>query len=135
MHLQGVFLLVVILVGFWWLLGWAVPVLDSALFGADGAVVARAPAGVDDPAGAGLALEEDEPLDGSEVAEMQGALLEVGYSPGPIDGIIGELTRQAVDEAKGDLGLASASDRELLNTLRAALDALDSSASADGSGP
>ena len=134
-HLQGTFLLIVLLLVFWWTLGWAVPVLDSALLGEDGAIVARAPSEVDDPARADRALQRDEPLDGNEVAELQGALTQLGYDPGPIDGIMGELTRQAIDEAKEDVGLAEASDRRLLETLEAALEALISASNSDESGP
>ena len=134
-HLQGTFLLIVLLLVFWWTLDWAVPVLDSALLGEDGAIVARAPSEVDDPAGADRALERDEPLDGNEVAELQGALTQLGYDPGPIDGIMGELTRQAIDGAKEDVGLAEASDRRLLETLEAALEALSSASGSDESGP
>ena len=86
-HLQGTFLLVVLLLGFWWMLTWAVPILDAALFGDDGAIVARAAPesdGTGDQFGSG-----DLPLDGDEVAVLQGALIRVGYSPGPIDGILG----------------------------------------------
>ena len=121
-HLQGAFLLIVLLLAFWWTLNWAGPIFDSALGGADGAIVARAPA---DDTAAGEA-EGDAPLDGNEVAALQGALLQVGYSPGPVDGIMGELTRAAIEEAKGDLGLVEASDRQLLETLETAVEALES---------
>ncbi len=121
-HLQGTFLLIVLLLVFWGMLNWAVPILDDAVFGDDGAIVARAPLEVDEPTERGL--EEDRPLAGNEVADLQGALTQLGYSPGPIDGILGELTRQAVDEAKADVGLAEQSDRKLLETLTAALEAL-----------
>lgn len=124
-HLQGTFLLIVLLLAFWWTLSWAVPILDSALFGDDGAVVVRAPTETGSPAGGQIDLEENRPLDGNEVAVLQGALAQVGYSPGPIDGIMGELTRQAIDEAKADLGMAEASDRRLLETLEAAIEALN----------
>ena len=124
-HLQGTFLLIVLLLGFWWTLNWAVPILNDALFGDDGAIVARAPSESDDPASIERILE-DLPLDGNEVAELQGALIQLGYSPGPIDGIMGELTRQAATEAKADLGLVEASDRRLLNTLAAAVESLSS---------
>ena len=134
-HLQGTLLLIVLLLVFWWTLGWAVPVLDSALLGEDGAIVARAPLEVDDPAGADRTLVRDEPLDGNEVAALQGALTLLGYKPGPIDGIMGELTRQAIDEAKEDVGLAEASDRRLLETLEAALEALSSASGSDEPGP
>lgn len=132
-HLQGTFLLIVLLLAFWWMLSWAVPILDSALLGDDGAIVARAPEELDDPTGAGLAPQQ-EPLDGNEVAELQAALTQLGYSPGPIDGIFGELTRQAVDDAKADVGHLEASDRELLETLEAALETLSSAPISDDPG-
>ena len=134
-HLQGTSLLIVLLLVFWWTLTWAVPVLNDALFGEDGAIVARARSEVDNPADADRVLELDEPLDGNEVAELQGALIQIGYSPGPIDGIMGELTRQAIDEAKEDLGLATATDRRLLETLQTALDSLSSGSGSNGTGP
>ena len=134
-HLQGTFLLIVLLLLFWWTLSWAVPVLDSAVFGEDGAIVARARLEVADPADADRAREQNEPLDGNEVAELQGALTQLGFNPGPIDGIRGELTRQAISEAKTDLGLAEASDRRLLGTLEAALEALSTASSSDAPGP
>ena len=121
-HLQGAFLLIVLLLAFWWALNWAGPIFDSALGGADGAIVARAPT-EDTATGEAPA---DAPLDGNEVAALQGALLQVGYSPGPVDGIMGELTRAAIEEAKGDLGLLEASDRQLLETLETAVEALES---------
>ena len=121
-HLQGAFLLIVLLLAFWWALSWAGPIFDSALGGADGAIVARAPT---DNTATGEA-QADAPLDGNEVAALQGALLQVGYSPGPVDGIMGELTRAAIEEAKGDLGLLEASDRQLLETLGTAVEALES---------
>ncbi len=134
-HLQGTLLLIVLLLVFWWTLDWAVPVLDGALLGEDGAIVARAPLEVDNPADADRVLEQDEPLDGNEVAQLQGALTQFDYSPGPIDGIMGELTRQAIDEAKADLGLVEASDRRLLETLEAALEALSSASDSGEPGP
>ena len=122
-HLQGAFLLIVLLLAFWWALNWAGPIFDSALGGEDGAIVARAPS--EDTAAIDQAATDDEPLDGNEVAALQGALLQVGYSPGPIDGIMGELTRAAIEEAKKDLGLVDASDRMLLGTLEPAVEALE----------
>lgn len=122
-HLQGAFLLIILLLAFWWTLNWAGPIFDDALGGEDGAIVARAPSEEDAAAAADQAA--DEPLDGNEVAALQGALLQVGYSPGPIDGIMGELTRTAIDEAKQDLGLVDASDRALLGTLETAVEALE----------
>lgn len=129
-HLQGTFLLIVLLLALWAMLNWAGPVIDSALGGADGAIVAKAPAEPDEQADAdGRFSEQDDPLDGAEVAELQSALALVGYDPGPVDGIMGDLTRGASDEAKEDLGLAAASDRRLLDTLSVAVEALSSATS------
>ena len=124
-HLQGAFLLVVLLLAFWWALNWAGPIFDSALGGEDGAIVARAP--TEEDAVAAIQAAADAPLDGDEVAALQAALLQVGYSPGPIDGIMGELTRAAIEEAKQDLGLVEASDRRLFETLEPAVETLESS--------
>ena len=134
-HLQGTFLLIVLLLVFWGMLNWALPILDDAVYGDDGAIVARAPLEAESPAGPERGLEEDRPLDGNEVADLQGALTQLGYSPGPIDGIMGELTRQAIDEAKVDIGLVEASDRKLLETLQAALEALGTANDPDPPGP
>ena len=120
-HVQGTFLLIVLLLAFWGMLRWAGPAISSALNSQDGAIVARAPIESDDPSEDSLVLSEDEPLDGAEIASLQESLLTVGYEPGPIDGILGELTRDAIDQAKEDLGLQEEPDRRLLDTLRAAL--------------
>ena len=134
-HLQGAFLLIVLLLAFWWTLNWAGPIFDSALGGEDGAIVVRAPSEQQSAADADRTAAQDEALDGNEVAQLQGALVQVGYSPGPLDGIMGELTRAAIDKAKEDLGLASASDRRLLETLETALGSLDSASDPDEPGP
>jgi peptidoglycan hydrolase-like protein with peptidoglycan-binding domain len=131
-HLQGAFLLIVLLLAFWWALSWAGPIFDSALGGEDGAIVARAPS--EEATAAAVEAANDEPLDGNEVASLQGALLQVGYSPGPVDGIMGELTRAAIDEAKKDLGLVEASDRKLLEGLETAVEALETAPDADEPG-
>ena len=132
-HLQGAFLLIVLLLAFWWALNWAGPIFDSALGGEDGAIVARAPE--EDSAGGQGVGAEDDALDGNEVAELQGALVQVGYSPGPVDGILGELTRTAIDEAKADLGMVEESDRALLETLQSVVQALETGVGSDEPGP
>ena len=134
-HLQGAFLLIVLLLAFWWALDWAGPIFDSALGGEDGAIVVRTPLEQENSADADRSVERDEALDGNEVAELQGALIQVGYNPGPVDGILGELTRAAIGEAKEDLGLATASDRRLLETIETALEALETAPDADEPGP
>ncbi len=122
-HLQGMFLLIVLLLVFWALLNWAVPVISNALSGTDGAIVARSPIPSEDSDTDGGSLAEGEqPLEGEEIVTLQEALTRFGYEPGPVDGILGELTRAAVDAAKADLGLPSAPDRLLLDTLLAVED-------------
>ena len=106
------------------MLDWAGPVISNALGGPDGAVVARAPDESED-APDGTESEPDEPLGGSEVAELQAVLARFGYDPGPVDGILGDLTRSAAEAAKADLNLPAASDRRLLDTLLAVIEALD----------
>ena len=126
-HLQGTFLLIVVLLVFWAMLNWAGPVMSDALGGPDGAIVAKALIESEDPGTADGALTEpDEPLEGDEVAALQAALTRFGYEPGAVDGIMGDVTRAAADAAKADLGLPSASDRRLLDTLAAAVEALES---------
>lgn len=124
-HLQGTFLLIVLLLVLWAVLDWAGPVISNALSGPDGAVVAKAPAESEAASDDGAESEPDEPLGGDEVAELQAVLARFGYDPGPVDGILGDLTRSAAEAAKADLNLSAASDRRLLNTLAAAIEALD----------
>ena len=126
-HMQGTFLLIVLLLVLWLVLNWAGSVIGSAIGGPDGAVVARALVESESPETGidGESFESDEPLEGDEVAELQSALVRFGFDPGPVDGILGDFTRLAADEAKADLGLSAASDRRLLDTLAAAIDALN----------
>ena len=58
-------------------------------------------------------------LDVEEVKELQSALSERGYDVGKVDGIIGKLTRRAVQQVQADLGLPADAwpTRELLNLL------------------
>ncbi len=120
-HLQGTFLLIVLLLMFWGMLRWAVPIIDDAIFGGDGAIVARAPQNLidlNDP-DALARLEANRPLERAEVADLQEVLLLLGYNPGPVDGIMGELTRAAMEQAKADVGFTEESDRQLLESLEA----------------
>jgi len=132
-HLQGTFLLIVLLLVFWGMLNWAAPIIDDAIFGDDGAVVAKAPQNLidpNDPEAAAL-LEANRPLEGAEVADLQEVLLLLGYNPGPVDGIMGDLTRAAITEAKADAGLTEVTDRELLQALEADQEAADTNISDD----
>ncbi len=106
MHLQGVFILVVLLLVFAFVVTWGVRTIGDAATGPDGAIVATAL----DPA----AREAAAPLEGGEVAALQSALVFAGYDPGPVDGILGSMTRAAIDLFKRDLGLTESTDRELM---------------------
>ena len=124
-HLQGASLLIVLLLVLWAVLDWAGTVISSALSGHDGAIVAKALVESDDSSRDDTDDDPDEPLDGDEIAELQAALVRFGYEPGPVDGILGDLTRIAIEGAKADLGLPAASDRRLIETLHSAIAALD----------
>ena len=114
-HLQGVLLLVLLLLVFWGLWRMALPAIGKAWGGSDGAVVAESRDETLDPVGGA-------PLTLAEVADLQVALTEAGYDPGPVDGIMGEMTRRAADEARGELGLEQESDRRLLEILTLTLE-------------
>ena len=107
-HLQGTFLLILLLLAFWHVLGWSTAVIGDALSGESRAISA-VPRTID-PA-------SYDPLDNREVAALQAALAEFGYDAGPLDGILGPRTRAAVDQAKAALGLETRPDRLLLQTL------------------
>lgn len=106
-HLQGVALLILLLLGLWAFWRYASPVLDDAIGGSDGAIVAVS----------GDDSEIEARLSTDEVAELQAALAAAGYDPGPVDGILGELTRTASAEARFELDLPDSSYRELIAAL------------------
>ena len=111
-HIQGMFLLILLLLAFWSMLEWGSGVITDALHGEKGAIVARTSSAK--PGGSGIS---DDSLDNAEVIAMQTALTEAGYEPGPIDGIMGDLTRSAMNQARTALGLTGHSDRTLLEEL------------------
>ncbi len=87
----------------------------------------------------GAALGEEEaivaPLDGEEVALLQANLTDLGFDPGPVDGILGNGTRSAISEAIVEYQLdVSASDREVLEYTQSLIDALAAADAADDSG-
>ena len=114
-HLQGVVVLILILLGFWGLWTVAAPAIGDAFDGPYAAIVIESGDEILDPTG-------EAPLTLAEVADLQAALTEAGYDPGPTDGIMGELTRRAADEARTDLDLEQESDRRLLEVLTLASD-------------
>lgn len=111
-HLQGTFLLIVMLLVFWAVMAWGGDIISSALGGEDGAIVAKAPAEGNDFRNINYDL-----LTADEVSQLQAALAEAGFDPGPIDGILGELTRAAIRQAATALDLTDYSDRDLLDRL------------------
>lgn len=69
------------------------------------AAVRRA-SGVDDaPAIEEASLPRARPLDRRGVRDLQRRLARLGYAPGPADGLVGALTREAIRQFEGDQGL------------------------------
>lgn len=129
-HIQGLFILLGVGIALMVLANVAAPVVGNA-FGEDGAIVAESAAEdvVD------LAAGEEEivvPLTGEEVALLQANLTDLGFDPGPIDGILGGGTRSAVGEAILQYQLDStASNREVLEYTQSLIDALAAAEAAD----
>ena len=129
-HIQGLFILLGVGIALMALATIAAPVVGDA-FGEDGAIVAEsAPEDVVDLAAADA--EVVVPLTGEEVALLQANLTELGFDPGPIDGILGGGTRAAVGEAILEYQLdTTASNREVLDYTQSLIDALAAAAAAD----
>lgn len=129
-HIQGLFILLGVGIALMVLANVAAPVVSDA-FGEDGAIVAESAAEdvVD------LAAAETEivvPLTGEEVALLQANLTDLGFDPGPVDGILGGGTRSAIGEAILEYQLDStASNREVLEYTQSLIDALAAAAAAD----
>ena len=124
-HIQGLFLLLGVGIALLVLARFAAPVLSDA-FGEDGAIVAES-ADVDDVVELAAADQEIAiPLTGDEVAQLQADLTQLGFEPGPIDGILGGGTRAAIDAAIVQYQLdTNASDRELLEYVTSLLEDVD----------
>lgn len=123
-HFQGVVLLIAMVLALWAVVRAAGPVLDDALTGEDKALQAES-RDVDDLPGP----DDEIPLATEEVLELQAALIEAGYDPGPIDGQVGPGTREAAALARADRGLdSSVGDRALLEWLQAEALGLDPTA-------
>lgn len=129
-HIQGLFILLGVGIALMLLANIAAPVVGNA-FGEDGAIVAESAAEdvVD------LAAGETEvvvPLTGEEVALLQANLTDLGFDPGPIDGILGGGTRAAIGQAILEYQLDStASNREVLEYTQSLIDALAAAEAAD----
>ena len=130
-HIQGLFILLGVAIALLALANIAAPVLGDA-FGEDGAIVAESAADDGaDPAEEAIVV----PLDGEEVALLQANLTDLGFDPGPVDGILGNGTRSAISEAIVEYQLdVSASDREVLEYTQSLIDALAAADAADDSG-
>ncbi|MEM8705446.1 MAG: peptidoglycan-binding domain-containing protein [Actinomycetota bacterium] len=129
-HIQGLFILLGVGIALLALANIAAPVVSDA-FGEDGAIVAEStPEDVVD-----LAAGEEVivvPLNGEEVALLQANLTDLGFDPGPIDGILGGGTRGAVGEAILQYGLDStASNRDVLEYTQSLIDAIAAAEAAD----
>lgn len=131
LHIQGIFVLLGVGIAVLVLARIAAPVLSDA-FGEDGAIVAES-SDVDDVVDlAALDTEIVVPLTGDEVAALQGGLVDLGFDPGPIDGILGNGTRTAIDAAIAEYQLdAASSDRDVLEYVTSLIDALAAADAAD----
>ena len=131
-HIQGLFILLGVAIALLALANIAAPVLGDA-FGEDGAIVAESAA--DDGADPTVEAAIEVPLDGEEVALLQANLTDLGFDPGPVDGILGNGTRSAINEAIVEYQLEiSASDRKVLEYTQSLIDALAAADAADDSG-
>ena len=122
-HVQGTSLLILLLLAFWYALGWSAAVIGDALSDEDGAIVAVARTGD---------ASDYEPLTNSEVSALQSALADAGYDPGPLDGMLGIRTRRTIDLAKAEFGLEMLPDRLFLTRLRALTGSPGSRSARDG---
>ncbi|MEO0495310.1 MAG: peptidoglycan-binding domain-containing protein [Actinomycetota bacterium] len=132
-HIQGIFILLGVAIALLALANIAAPVVSDA-FGEDGAIVAEsAPEDVVE-----LAAGEGEiaaPLNGEEVALLQANLTDLGFDPGPVDGILGSGTRAAINEAILEYQLdTTAADRDVLDYTQSLIDALAAADVADDPG-
>ncbi len=130
-HVQGVFILLIVFIAVLFSARIAAPVLSDA-FGDEGAIVAES-AEVDEDADLTPAeTEEDLPLTGEEVGQIQADLTALGFAPGPVDGIMGGATQGAIDAAIVQYQLdVAASNREVYDYVRSLADALAAANAAD----
>jgi hypothetical protein len=49
--------------------------------------------------------DDDQPANSTAVARVQAGLTQLGYDPGPVDGVMGSQTRQAIEDYQRDNGL------------------------------
>lgn len=130
-HMQGAIILVALGFVLLALLAISNPILSDA-FGENGAIVAESSEETDssdegeeiDP----LAV----PLNGEEVAQLQADLAALEFDPGPVDGILGDGTRGAIDQAIDAYQLDTEStDRQVFQYVSALVDGLDAADAAE----
>lgn len=130
-HIQGLFVLLGVGIALLVMARIAAPVLDDA-FGDEGAIVAESGDAEDVVDLAVADAEIDLALTGDEVARLQADLTELGFDPGPVDGILGSGTRGAIDAAISQYQLdTTASDRDVLEYVTSLIDALAAADAAD----
>ncbi len=130
-HIQGLFVLLGVGIALLVMARIAAPVLDDA-FGEDGAIVAESSDAEDIVDLAAAETEADLPLTGDEVAVLQADLTQLGFEPGPIDGILGTGTRAAISTAILQYQLdTAATDRDVLEYVTSLIDALAAADAAD----
>lgn len=130
-HIQGLFVLLGVGIALLVMARIAAPVLDDA-FGEDGAIVAESSDAEDIVDLAAAETEVDLPLTGDEVAVLQADLTQLGFEPGPIDGILGTGTRAAISAAVLQYQLdTAATDRDVLEYVTSLIDALAAADAAD----
>ena len=130
-HIQGLFVLLGVGIALLVMARIAAPVLDDA-FGEDGAIVAESSDAEDLVDLAAAETEVDLPLTGDEVAVLQADLTQLGFEPGPIDGILGTGTRAAISAAILQYQLdTAATDRDVLEYVTSLIDALAAADAAD----
>ena len=112
-HIQGFALLGFLVLSLWGLTRVAGPALSDA-FGDDGAVNA-AGGDEEDTIDLTIGAEEDAPLTGDEVRELQFGLFIEGFLPSvdEVDGIVGARTEAAMDAARERWDMVDSSDRQL----------------------
>ena len=130
-HIQGIFLLLIVLIAVLFTARMAAPVLSDAL-GDEGAIVAESAEVTPDADLAAGEAEEDLPLTGEEVGQIQTDLTTLGFDPGAVDGIMGDATQNAIDAAIVQYQLdVTASNRAIFDYVRSLADALAAANAAD----
>ncbi len=125
-HIQGVFILLVVGIALLGTARIAAPVLQEA-FGDEGAIVAESSDPEDVVDLAVSEVEVDAPLTSDEVLALQQHLTQLGFNPGPIDGIMGDNTRTSIAAAIEEYSLeAGSSNRAVLRFAESLIVALTS---------